>query len=262
MKILSALILFAVIVMPSVHAQIQAYDVEYSAGGDIPLRGYLVYDKDLTEPTPGILVVHEWWGQNDYARKRAWMLAELGYTALAIDMYGEGKVATHPKDAGAFAGEAKANMDVAQARFKAALDVLKNYKGTDPDKIAAIGYCFGGGIVLEMARRGMDIAGVVSFHGSLATENPAVPGAVKAKVLVLHGADDKFIPPAQVEAFKKEMEDAGVDYRFISYEGATHSFTNPAADELAREFELDVAYNPQADHESWQALQDFFESLF
>ena len=260
MKLLFALIFFTLFLSPAAHAQISAHEVEYSAG-DISLHGYLVYDKDATEPTPGVLVVHEWWGLNDYARKRAWMLAELGYAALAIDMYGEGKVANHPEDAGTFAGEAKANMDVAQARFKAALDVLKNHKATDPEKIAAIGYCFGGGIVLEMARRGVDFKGGVSCHGSLGTDNPAEPGRVVARLLVLHGADDQFVLPAQVEAFKKEMDDAGVDYRFISYEGATHSFTNPGADELARRFGIAVGYNPQADHDSWQAMREFLASL-
>ncbi|MFQ5584701.1 MAG: dienelactone hydrolase family protein, partial [Calditrichia bacterium] len=211
---------------------------------------------------PGILIVHEWWGHNEYARKRARMLAGLGYTAFALDMYGKGKQANHPDNAGKFATEVMQNMDMAKARFMAALDVLKSQDTTDPDKIAAIGYCFGGGVVLQMARMGVDLKGVVSFHGSIVTDTPAQPGAVKAKILVCNGADDPFIKPEQINAFKKEMANAGVDYTFISYPGAKHSFTNPDADKFAKEFGLPLAYNKMADEQSWAAMQEFFKKIF
>jgi len=242
-------------------AALQTKEIDYSSDGTV-LKGYLAYDDAIAGKRPGILVVHEWWGLNNYARKRAEMLAGLGYTALAVDMYGDGKTAGHPDDASKFSTEVKKNMPVEKARFLAALDILKNEPTVDPEKIAAIGYCFGGGVVLDMARAGIDLKGVVSFHGSLPTDNPAKPGVVKAKVLVLNGADDPFNPPDTVEAFKMEMNDAGVDYRFISYPGATHSFTNPDADNLGQEFGLPLAYNKEADEKSWQAMQDFFKEIF
>ena len=242
-------------------AAVQGKEVQYSAQG-VTLKGYLVFDDVVKGKRPGILVVHEWWGHNDYARKRARMLAELGYTALAVDMYGNGKEATHPDDAGKFAGEVTQNMDAAKARFLAGLNFLKSDPTVDVDKIAAIGYCFGGGIVLNMARMGVDLKGVVSFHGSLGSENPAQPGAVKARVLVCHGAADNFITPQQIEDFKKEMEAAGVDYRFFAYEGAVHSFTNPDADRFAQEFGLGVGYNAEADNQSWVDMQAFFKEIF
>ena len=185
--------------------------VDYTSQG-VTFRGYLAYDENLKGKRPGVLVVHEWWGLNDYARKRAQMLAELGYTALAVDMYGDGKTAMHPDDAGKFSSELMKNFDVAKARFLTAMDFLKQQPTVDPARLAAIGYCFGGGVVLNMARQGADLKGVASFHGSLNAVKPAEPGMVKAKVLVLHGAEDKFIKPEQIEAFKKEMSEARVDY--------------------------------------------------
>lgn len=176
-------------------------------------------------------------------------------------MYGDGKIATHPKDAGAFAGEVRKNMDVAETRFRAAMSLLAGQPDVDSRRIAAIGYCFGGGVVLEMARRGLDVAGVVSFHGSLGSPAPARPGAVKAKVLVLNGADDPFVKPEQIEAFKKEMEAAGVDYRFINYEGAVHAFTNPDATENGRKFNLPLAYHAEVDRKSWEEMRRFFGAV-
>jgi dienelactone hydrolase len=208
------------------------------------------------------LVVHEWWGLNDYARKRARMLAGLGYTALAVDMYGEGKTAAHPKEAGQFSQELMDNIDVEKARFLAALEVLKRNETVDPSRIAAIGYCFGGGVVLQMAREGIDLKGVVSFHGILATQKPAKPGVVKAKILVAQGADDKFVTPEQVKAFRKEMDDAGVTYKLIEYSGATHSFTNPGADDLAKKFNIPIGYNAEADKKSWNDMQRFLNDIF
>jgi dienelactone hydrolase len=255
--ILVALMVDAVYAAPKVVEK----SVGYTSQG-VNFKGYLAYDENVKGKRPGVLVVHEWWGLNDYARKRARMLAELGYAALAVDMYGDGKTAMHPDDAGRFSSELMKNFDVAKARFLAALDFLKQQSMVDPTRIAAIGYCFGGGVVLNMARQGVDLKGVASFHGSLATVKLAQPGMVKAKVLVLHGADDKFIKPEQIDAFKKEMSDAQVDYQFISYPGAVHSFTSPDADTLGKKFNMPIAYNADADKKSWNELKAFLKKIF
>ena len=242
-----------------VQAAIHGEEVDYKSG-DTVMKGYLAYDDSISGKRPGILVVHEWWGHNEYARKRARMLAQLGYTALAVDMYGDGKQASHPEDAGKFAGEVRKNMSVAEARFNAAIELLKSHKTTNPAKIAAIGYCFGGGLLLELARRGIDLDAVVSFHGSLATEHPAQPGDVKAKVLVCHGADDPFTKPEQLAAFKAEMNNAKVDFTFKEYPGAKHSFTNPDADKFGKQFNLPLAYNEKADKQSWEDMKLFLQN--
>jgi dienelactone hydrolase len=242
-------------------ADLHREEVEYSANGTT-MQGYLVYDASIEGPRPGVLVVHEWWGQNAYARKRAEMLAELGYVALAVDMYGDGQQATHPDDAGKFASAVRKNMDVGERRFLAAKQLLSGQPQANPDRVAAIGYCFGGGVVLEMARRGVDLDGVVSFHGSLTTEEPAQAGDVKAKVLVLNGADDPFVKPEQIAAFEQEMSAAGVEYEFINYPGALHGFTNPEATENGKKFGLPLAYDAQADQDSWKAMQGFLDRVF
>jgi dienelactone hydrolase len=242
-------------------AAVQGEEVTYG-DREMPLKGYLALDDGVADMRPGVLVVHEWWGLNDYARKRARMLAELGYIALAVDMYGGGQTAGHPDDAGKFSGELRRNMPLAEERFLAALNFLRQQPKVEVEKIAAIGYCFGGGVVLEMARAGLDLDGVASFHGSLETANPATPGKVKAKVLVLNGANDPFVTPEQIAAFKQEMEAAGVDYRFVNYPGARHSFTNPEADAFGKKFNLPLAYDQEADRKSWQAMQDFFAGIF
>jgi dienelactone hydrolase len=261
MKQLAAIfILFICSALPA-WAEVHGTEVSYRAG-DTTLKGYLATDPALKGPRPGVLVVHEWWGHNEYARKRARMLAELGYTALAVDMYGDGKQANHPDDAGKFSGELRKNMPVAEARFKAALELLQSQPGVEAEKIAAIGYCFGGGVVLEMARRGLPLKGVASFHGSLGTAQPAQPGAVKARVLVLNGDEDPFVKPEQIGAFKQEMQAAGVDFEFVGYPGAKHSFTNPDADSFGQRFQLPLAYNAEADRASWQKMQDFFRNIF
>jgi dienelactone hydrolase len=241
--------------------KIEGRTVEYSAQG-VLMKGYLAYDENIKGKRPGVLVVHEWWGLNDYARRRAQMLAELGYIALAVDMYGDGRQAMHPNEAGKFSSELMKNFDVAKTRFIAAMDFLKQQPTVDPNRMAAIGYCFGGGVVLNMARQGVDLRGVVSFHGSLAAVKPAQPGSVKAKILVLNGDADKFTTPEQIEAFKREMKAAGVDFQFISYPGALHSFTNPEADEYGKKFNLPLAYNADADRKSWNELKKFLSSIF
>ena len=260
MKQLAAtFILFAFSTLPA-WAEVQGTEVSYQAG-DTTLRGYIATNPSLKGPRPGILVVHEWWGHNDYARKRARMLAELGYTALAVDMYGDGKQAAHPEDAGKFAGEVRKNAAAAKARFLAAMKLLQSQPGVQADKIAAIGYCFGGSVVLEMARRGVDLVGVASFHGSLGTPEAAQKGGVKAKVLVMNGDADPFVKAEEIAAFKQEMQAAGVDFEFIGYPGAKHSFTNPEADSFGQKFKLPLAYNADADRESWQKMQDFFQKI-
>jgi len=254
-------ILMLMMLVTSAGAEIRGEPVDYKAG-NVTMKGYLAYDDSITGKRPGILVVHEWWGHDEYARRRARMLAELGYTALAVDMYGEGKQANHPDDAGKFSGEIRKNRELGRERFLAAMKVLRDNGNTDPERIGAIGYCFGGSVVLQMARDGMDLAGVASFHGGLTTTAPAKPGVVRAKILVLHGADDQFITPEQIEDFKREMEAAGAIYQFILYPGAKHSFTNPDADTYAEKFEIPLGYSADADKKSWSEMQSFFKDIF
>lgn len=243
-------------------AKIIAQDIDYQVDG-VHFTGYLAYDSSITIKRPGVLVVHEWWGHNEYARKRAEMLAEMGYVALAVDMYGDGKIADHPDDAGKFMKEVTSNMQQAEKRFLAARKLLNEHMYTDVNKNAAIGYCFGGGIVLHMARVGTDLNGVVSFHGSLGTQSPAEPEVVKARILVLHGADDPFIPTEQVDSFKEEMQNAGALYEFVAYPNVRHSFTNPQADEFGQKFNLPaLQYNREADEDSWNRMQMFLEAVF
>jgi dienelactone hydrolase len=242
-------------------AAIKTEPVDYSAGG-VTMKGYIAYDDAKQDKRPGVLVVHEWWGHNEYVRKRARMLAELGYTALAVDMYGDGKQTAHPADAGKFTQEVLSNMETAKARFNAALETLKAHKTVDRQRIAAIGYCFGGGLVLEMARAGLDLDGVVSFHGSLDTKTPAKPGQVKAKVLVAHGAADEFVSPEGLKQFEQEMKNAKVDYKLIVYPNAKHSFTNSDADEMGKKAKIPIAYNAEADRKSWEDMKKFLKEVF
>jgi dienelactone hydrolase len=245
----------------SAETRIVGKTVEYSAQGAV-MKDYLVYDENIQGKRPGVLVVPEWWGLTDYARKRARMLAELGYTALAVDMYGDGKVVMTPDEAGKLSSEAMKNFDVSKARFKAAVDFLKQQPAVDPNRIAAIGYCFGGGVVLSMAGQGLDLKGVASFHGTLAAVKPPQPGMIKAKILVLNGGADKFNTSQQIEAFKQEMKAAGADFKFISYPGAMHSFTNPEATELGKKFNMPIAYNADADKKSWAEMKNFLRMIF
>jgi dienelactone hydrolase len=240
---------------------IRGDEIRYESDG-VTLHGYVAYDAARAGPRPGVLIVHEWWGHNDYVRKRARMLAELGYTALAIDMYGNGRQAAHPDDAQKFMMEIMNNMASAEARFLAAKSLLENHSYTDPQHIAAIGYCFGGAVVLHMARIGADLDGVASFHGSLGTASSAAPGAIKARILVANGADDPFVPAGDVEAFKAEMEAAGADLKFISYPGVVHSFTNPGATQVGEQFDMPLRYDEAADRASWSELQAFLSDSF
>ena len=238
-------------------ARIQTKEVEYRQGGTV-LKGFIAWDDAASGKRPGVLVVHEWWGLNDHARNQARRLAEAGYVGFALDMYGAGKVTTHPQDAQAFATAATKDPAVVAARFNAALDLLKRDPHVDPARIAAIGYCFGGGVVLDMARSGADLAAVVSFHGSLGTKNPAQPGKVKARLLVLAGGADPFVPPAQVEAFRTEMQAAGARFDIVTYPGAKHGFTNPDAASYGMP---QLAYDAAADRKSWAAMLKLFREV-
>lgn len=242
-------------------AEVVTVELNYRHG-DTEMRGMLAYDDATKEPRPGILVVHEWWGQNEYPRDRARQLAALGYTALAVDMYGDGQTTGHPDEAGKFASAVGGNLPLAKARFEAALAALREQSTVAPDKIAAIGYCFGGGVVLNMARLGTDIDGVVSYHGSLGTSDPAEEGDITTKVLVFNGAADPLVTTEQIDAFKREMDAAGADYTFINYPGALHGFTNPGADAKGEAFQLPLAYDSKADSDSWEKTQAFFDEIF
>lgn len=245
--------------MPTlVQAAIETRSVEYRQG-NTRLVGYLAFPKDVTGPLPGILVVHEWMGLNDYAKHRADQLAELGYIAFAADIYGDGKIAANREEAGKLAGSYKNDRPLLRARVAAGLATLKAQPGVAGDKIAAIGYCFGGTAVLELARSGADIAGVVSFHGGLDTPTSQDAKNIRAKVLALHGADDPYVPADQVAAFENEMRQAGVDWQLIVYGGAVHGFTNPAN---GTDNSKGAAYNALADARSWVAMQQFFNELF
>lgn len=243
------------------YADIRTEEVTYYAG-ETQLKGFLAWDDSSTQKRPGVLVVHEWWGHNDYARKRAKMLAELGYVAFAVDMYGEGKNTQHPKEAQAFMSAVTNNMPLATQRFKAAEKIVTQHPLYKENQLAAIGYCFGGAMVLHMARQGSSLAGVASFHGTLTSQLDVKPGSIKSKLLVLHGADDQFISETQVQAFKQEMQSAQADFELISYPGAQHSFTNPDADRLGNALNIPLAYHPDADRQSWQKMQDFLTTLF
>jgi dienelactone hydrolase len=226
--------------------------------GDVTLEGFLAYDDSLPGRRPGVLVVHEWLGLNDYAKKRAEMLAQLGYVAFALDMYGKGVRATSPQDGPKLSAPYKDNRKLMRARAAAGLEVLRKHERVDPKRLAAIGYCFGGTTSLELARSGADLAGVVSFHGNLATPLPAGPGQIKAKILVCHGADDPVVPPAEVAAFEDEMRKAGADWELNAYGGCVHGFTNPGA---GSDKSRGVAYSAKADRRSWQAMKDFFDEI-
>jgi dienelactone hydrolase len=227
--------------------------------GDATLEGYLAWNDAGKGKRPGVLVVHEWWGRNAYVERRARQLAGLGYVAFAVDMYGKGVVTEDPDKAGELSGRFKKDVALGRERIRKALDVLKENPKVDPKRIAAIGYCFGGTTVLELARSGAPVLGVVSFHGGLATPNPDDARNIKGRVLVLAGGDDPFVPPAQVNAFEDEMRNAKADWELVLYGGAQHSFTNPDVDRYKLK---GAAYDRKADHRSWEAMKAFLSGLF
>jgi dienelactone hydrolase len=240
-------------------AKLQSRAIEYK-DGDAVLEGYLVYDDASKEKRPGVLVIHEWMGLGAYEKGRAEQLAALGYVAFAADIYGKGIRPKDGKEAQEFAGKYRGgDRKVLRSRVNAALDLLKREELVDPKRTAAIGYCFGGTTVLELARSGADTLGVVSFHGGLATSTPGDAKNIKAKVMALHGADDPFVKSEEVLAFQNEMRKGGVDWYFVSYGNAVHSFSNPAA---GNDNSKGAAYNEKADKRSWEAMRKFFKEIF
>jgi len=261
-KLLMIIILLSFTV--ETHAALQTKEIKYTVGQD-EFTGYLAFDDAVSGKRPGILVVHEWWGHNEYARKRTRMLAELGYTAFALDMYGTGKLAKHPKDAKIFMEAAVGQLPEAEKRFKAAYDILVKHETVDQKNIAAIGYCMGGGIVMHMARTGVvALDGVASFHGSFAfaTQTPFQATRAKTKVIAFTGGADPFVPIKSVQAFVKSMTEAGINYELLSYPGVKHSFTVLGADEKGKKFSLPLVYDEAADKDSWQRTQTFFKEIF
>lgn len=237
---------------------VQTREVDYEQGATT-LKGMLAWDANITTPRPGVLVVHEWWGHDDHTRNQAKRLAEAGYVAFALDMYGDGKVAEHPEDAQKFMIEATADPAVVAARIAAAREVLTSDPLVKAGDLAAIGYCFGGGVVLDLARSGADFDAIVSFHGVLATNTPAQPGQIKARVLVLAGDADEIVPAGQVAAFRDEMTKAGAPFNLVVYPGAKHGFTNPTAADHGM---TQLGYDADADRQSWQAMLDLFAEVF
>lgn len=244
-------------------SDLQTREVSYQAGA-LRMKGFLSWDDEVSGERPGILVVPEFWGLNDYARNRAEMLAELGYTALAVDMYGEGKVAADRDEAVQLMTRLLADLPECRARFSAALELLKNHATVDESRTAAIGYCMGGGIVLHMARYGLDLDVVASFHGSLplAIAPAGEGGDVTARIVAYNGEDDSFIPAEAIKAFRAEMEKTGADYQFINLPGALHGFSNPEATARGKQFDMPLRYNALADQCSWAHLQLVLQSTF
>jgi dienelactone hydrolase len=243
---------------PFVQAEVKTKTVTYSHGG-VSLIGHLAWDDATAGKRPGVLVVHEFWGLNDYARKRAEQLAALGFVAFAADMYGEGKATTHPQEAGQMAGAVRKEIKTWQGRAQAALKVLQDHELVDPRRIAAIGYCFGGSTALVLAYTGADLAAVVTFHGALPVPDSEQAKAIKAKILICHGALDSFIPEATIQKVRDAFEQAKVDYEINYYGGSVHSFTVPDADKAGMK---GVAYNAEADQRSWRDMLRLFSEVF
>jgi len=243
-------------------AAVQEEAVTYKDGNTV-MKGYIVYDDASKAKRPGIVVVHEWWGITKHVHDEARKFAGQGYTAFIADMYGDGKTADNPKDAGALSGSVRKDPAAMQSRFVAARDTLARHATVDGSTIGASGYCFGGSVVLDMARAGLDLKGVAAFHAGLgAAGSAAEAGKVKARVLVLNGGADPFIKPESVDAFRKEMDAAKVDYRYINYPGAVHAFTNPEATEKGKQFNLPLAYDAEADKQAKAEASKFFVAAF
>lgn len=250
-------LIIVLFISTSIFADIKKDTVTYQSG-NTTLKGYVYYNEAKKGNLPVMLVVHEWWGCNEYAQSRAEQLAGIGFLAFAVDMYGDGKVVTTSAEAGKLAGEVKGNVQMMRERINAALEYIKKRPNADLTKIGAIGYCFGGTVALELARSGAELNGVVSFHGGLATPKPEQTKNVKTKILVCHGGSDKFVPDTEVAAFRKEMDAANVDWQLIMYSGAVHAFTNPNS---GNKPETGVAYNETADRRSWGTMIRFFAEV-
>lgn len=241
------------------HAEVKTQEVEYDSDGT-PLQGFFAWDDALTAKRPGVLVIHEWWGHNQHARNQAIRLAQAGYVAFALDMFGKGKVTTHPADAQAFVAEATSDAARLKARFEAGLNELRRNPRVDPTKIAVIGYCFGGTVALNMARAGEDVSAVITLHAGLKLSVPAEKGKIKArKILVLTGGADPMVGAEAVASFEKEMAAAGADVKVVSYPGAKHAFTNPDADKAGVP---GLAYDADADQKSWQEVLKVLKAVF
>jgi dienelactone hydrolase len=257
-------IIFFLATTSSIMAQkantIKAGSVTYTDGATTMI-GYVAYDSSYSTKRPIIMIAPEWWGVTDYTKRRAQQLAALGYVAFVVDYYGDGKIAANPGDAMSLAMPLYKDPQAAKSHFDAALATAEKYSDVDPTKVGAIGYCFGGAMILNTARLGEDIKGLVTFHGGLVGV-PPTKGLLKAKILVCHGGDDKFVKPEEVATFKKQMDSIGADYKFIVYPGATHAFSNPDATANGIKFNMPIAYNEAADKGSWQAMQDFFDKIF
>jgi dienelactone hydrolase len=241
-------------------AQLKEDNTNYSAGST-NMTGYVVYKDSGQQKRPAVLVVPEWWGLNDYAKGRARQLADLGYIAMAVDMYGNGQTAANPDEAMKLAGPFYQNPQLTKTRLDAALQKLKTYPEVDTSNIAAIGYCYGGYVVLNAAKLGEPLKGVVSFHGDLSGVKPD-KNLMTAKALVLHGEADPLVKPEVVQQFKHQMDSAGIPYTFKSYPNAKHAFTNPAADSVENKFHIGVGYNAEADKQSWNDMKEFLHNLF
>ena len=256
---LSALLLATMLLGGIAEGKVHTETVLYKHG-DTTLEGYLAYPEDAGKtPLPGVVVIHDWSGPGPYVQMRAEQLAGAGFVALAIDMYGKDVRPKTRDECAKQAGIYRADRALMRARARAGLDLLLSNPKVDPKKIAAIGYCFGGGTALELGRSGAPLAGVVSFHGNLDTPNPADAKAIQGKILICHGADDPFVPQDQVAAFQKEMKDAGVDYQLIQYSGAVHGFTRK---DSGNDPSKGMAYNEAADRRSWNAMMQFFGEIF
>lgn len=240
--------------------QLKEDNITYS-GDNTTMNGYVVYQDSVQGKRPAVLVVHEWWGLNDYSKMRAKQLAQLGYVAMAVDMYGNGQTASDPGGAMKLAGPFYKNPQLTKTRLDAAIAKLKTYPEVDTNNIAAIGYCYGGYVVLNAAKLGEPLKGVVSFHGDLSGVKPD-KNLLKSKVLVLHGEADSLVKKQVVDQFKKQMDSIGADYTFKSYPNAKHAFTNPIADSVESKFHIGVGYNEAADKQSWDAMKEFLQKLF
>jgi dienelactone hydrolase len=254
----TGLFLLALLSSLNLQAELKTKVIEYKLG-DTVLEGYHAYDDAVSGKRPSVLIVHQWKGLTDYEKKRAEMLVKLGYNVFALDIYGKGIRPDNPKDASAMSAKYKSDRPLLRARVAAGLAELKKLPQTDPRKVAAIGYCFGGTTVLELARAGGDVAGVVSFHGGLATPTPDDAKNIKCKVLALHGADDPFVPPAEVAGFEEEMLKAKVDWQLVAYGGSVHSFSDWNA---GNDNSKGSAYNEKADKRSWEAMKQLFAEMF
>jgi dienelactone hydrolase len=253
-------LMVSIICAQNSESKMKEENITYISDG-VTLNGYVSYDQNIVGKRPAVLVVHEWWGLNDYTKMRVRQLSEMGYIAMAVDLFGDGLNAKNPQEAQALTKPFYADPQLAKTRLDAAINKIKEFPQTDPDNIVAIGYCFGGWVVLNSAKLGADLKGVVSFHGGLGGV-PANKDLLKARILICHGASDKFVTQKDVDLFKHQLDSIGVVYTFKIYANATHAFTNPDATKIGKEFNMPIEYNAEADKASWNDMTAFFAELF